>query len=68
MATRSMLAIRRRWGRLTDADLALIEGRAGELVGVLQQRYGLTRERAERDCRAFLEPSELKAGAPQRGD
>ena len=35
------------WGDLTDDDLDRIEGRRDKLVGVLQERYGYTRERAE---------------------
>ncbi|MCP8896892.1 CsbD family protein [Shinella daejeonensis] len=36
------------WGRLTDDDLDVIEGRRIELSGKLQQRYGIAREEADR--------------------
>ncbi len=40
--------IRRSWGRLTDADLESARGRREEIVGRIQRRYGMPRERAER--------------------
>jgi uncharacterized protein YjbJ (UPF0337 family) len=36
------------WGMLTNDDLALVEGRRRELVGRIQERYGITRDEAER--------------------
>lgn len=41
------------WGRLTDDDLTVIEGRRDQLVGRIQERYGLAREEAERRVRAW---------------
>lgn len=46
--------LKARWGRLTDDDLTRIEGHAEELAGVLQQRYGLAKEQAQKDSKAFL--------------
>ena len=37
------------WGNLTDDDLAKIDGKRERLVGTLQERYGYTRDRAERE-------------------
>ena len=39
------------WGKLTDDDLALIEGRQDQLVGRIQERYGIAREEAERQVK-----------------
>ncbi|PZP39859.1 MAG: CsbD family protein [Pseudomonas fluorescens] len=36
------------WGKLTNDDVDVMEGRAEELVGRLQERYGWAREEAER--------------------
>ncbi len=44
------------WGRLTDDDLDVIEGRQTELVGRLQERYGLARDEAEKQVDRFLKP------------
>jgi len=36
-----------RWGKLTGDDLARLNGKTEELVGVLQQRYGYGKAQAE---------------------
>jgi uncharacterized protein YjbJ (UPF0337 family) len=46
--------IKQQWGDLTDNDVARIEGNYDEFVGVLQERYGYTRERAEREVNDYL--------------
>jgi len=46
--------IKQRWGDLTDNDIARIEGNYDEFVGVLQERYGYTRERATREVDDYL--------------
>lgn len=43
------------WGNLTDDDLAKIDGNAERLAGVIQERYGKTREEAEREVNDFFE-------------
>lgn len=35
------------WGELTDDELDQAEGKADRIVGLLQQKYGYTRERAQ---------------------
>ncbi|KAA5606850.1 CsbD family protein [Roseospira marina] len=37
------------WGKLTDDELDQIEGNRDKLVGKLQEKYGKTREEAEKD-------------------
>ncbi|MGH9446426.1 MAG: CsbD family protein [Terriglobia bacterium] len=39
-----------RWGKLTDDDLNVISGKKDQLVGKLQERYGLAREQAEKQA------------------
>ena len=39
---------KQQWGKLTDDDLDVIEGKRVELAGRLQQRYGIAKEEAER--------------------
>ncbi len=46
--------IRVRWGKLTDDDLAQIEGQAEKLIGKLQERYGYKHEQAEKELNDFL--------------
>jgi uncharacterized protein YjbJ (UPF0337 family) len=37
------------WGRLSDDDLERIGGQKDRLIGVVQEKYGQTREQAERE-------------------
>ena len=39
---------RKKWGKLTDDDLKIIEGEQTQLIGRIQERYGYTREQAEK--------------------
>ena len=41
------------WGKLTDDDLEQASGHTEKLVGLLQERYGYARDRAEREVREF---------------
>ena len=41
------------WGKLTDDDLATIAGKRDKLAGMLQQKYGLVKENAEKQIAAF---------------
>lgn len=40
--------VRESWGDLTDDDLARIEGNQEQLVGRIQERYGIAKEEAQR--------------------
>ncbi len=35
------------WGRLTDDDLEQVNGKYDKLVGLLQEKYGYSRQQAE---------------------
>jgi uncharacterized protein YjbJ (UPF0337 family) len=39
------------WGKLTNDDLDVVEGKREELIGRIQTRYGIVREDAERQVR-----------------
>jgi uncharacterized protein YjbJ (UPF0337 family) len=39
-------AVREQWGKLTDDDLQAIGGRRDQLIGKIQERYGIIREEA----------------------
>jgi uncharacterized protein YjbJ (UPF0337 family) len=49
--------VKMRWGDLTDDELDMIEGRRDKLVGKLQERYGYTKDRAEREVESFINES-----------
>ena len=40
---------KQQWGELTDDDLDRIEGSRDELVGLIQARYGKSKEAAEKE-------------------
>lgn len=46
--------VRQQWGEITDDDLEQIAGKRDELVGVLQEKYGRSRDEAEREVNDFL--------------
>lgn len=39
--------VQQQWGKLTDDDLDVIDGKQTELVGRLQERYGLAKDAAQ---------------------
>jgi uncharacterized protein YjbJ (UPF0337 family) len=41
--------IREWWGKITDDELEQANGNAEQIVGLLQQKYGYTREAAEEE-------------------
>ena len=45
--------LKEKWGELTDDDLDRIDGKRDQLLGFLQNRYGRTKEVAEREVREF---------------
>jgi len=46
--------VKSKWGRLTDDDLLQVQGQKDRLVGVIQQKYGLARDKAEEQLEEFL--------------
>ncbi len=41
------------WGKLTNDDLDVIEGRREQLSGKIQERYGVAKEEAENQVAAW---------------
>jgi uncharacterized protein YjbJ (UPF0337 family) len=48
-------SVKKHWGRLTDDDIKMFLGEGEQLVGRLQERYGYSKERAEREVSDFIE-------------
>ncbi len=44
-----MGSAKQRWGKFTDDELQQLSGKRDEIVGKLQEKYGWTREQAEKD-------------------
>ena len=45
--------IKEKWGKLTDDDLKVAEGKKDQLVGALQSRYGYEKAKAEAELDEF---------------
>ena len=53
--------VRSQWGKLTDDELDQINGNSEQLVGLLQERYGYAKDRAQREVDTFLSDQEAHA-------
>lgn len=46
--------VQEQWGELTNDEVDQIQGKRDVLVGKLQEKYGYTRDEAEREVNDFL--------------
>ncbi|PJX22149.1 general stress protein CsbD [Advenella sp. S44] len=46
-------SVKQTWGDLTDDDVAQVNGSAQKLAGILQEKYGRTKEEAEKQVDEF---------------
>jgi uncharacterized protein YjbJ (UPF0337 family) len=57
---------REKWGQLTDDDFDILNGKRDQLVGRIQERYGITRDEATRQAdewaRTLREDSTMRSG------
>jgi uncharacterized protein YjbJ (UPF0337 family) len=62
---------REKWGKLTDDDLDVVAGQRDQLVGRIQERYGIAKEAAQEQADAFvkaLHDDEFVATGPAAAD
>jgi uncharacterized protein YjbJ (UPF0337 family) len=52
--------VREQWAKLTDDDVNTVQGRTQQLVGKIQERYGLARDEAERQVDAWIRSQEAE--------
>lgn len=45
--------VKEKWGKLTDNDIAQINGKREELIGKLETHYGYAKDRAEKELKEF---------------
>jgi uncharacterized protein YjbJ (UPF0337 family) len=45
--------VKEKWGKLTDDDLTVIGGKQDQLVGRIQERYGVARDEAEKQVKTW---------------
>ena len=46
-------AVKKQWGKLTDDDLAVIAGQRDQLLGKIQERYGIAKEEADKQVKTW---------------
>ena len=47
--------VQQQWGKLTNDDLDVIDGRRDELSGRIQKAYGVTKDEADRQITQFAD-------------
>src|SRR5258706_13210205 len=47
--------VKQQWGRLTDDQLNQISGYYDEVAGLIQEKYGYSREKAQQELDAFIQ-------------
>jgi uncharacterized protein YjbJ (UPF0337 family) len=46
--------VKEKWGKLTHDDLTRINGQREQLEGLIQQRYGIAKDKVRQDVDAWL--------------
>lgn len=59
--------VKEKWGKLTDDDLARINGKREQLVGIIQERYGIAKEAAEKQVDEFTRSYRVALRRRSRG-
>ena len=47
------------WGKLTEDELLKSEGKHQKLAGLIQERYAITRDEAEKQVKQFLDKNKF---------
>ncbi len=50
-------SVKQQWAKLTDDDLTAIDGNRDKLVGKIQERYGIAKEKAEQQLNEWRMPT-----------
>ena len=45
--------VKEQWGKFTDDDLDVVAGKRDQFLGKLQEKYGITKEEAQRQLLEF---------------
>jgi uncharacterized protein YjbJ (UPF0337 family) len=46
--------VKEKWGKLTEDDITVINGKQDQLVGRIQERYGIAKDEAERQVDSWI--------------
>jgi uncharacterized protein YjbJ (UPF0337 family) len=58
--------VKEKWGKLTNDDLEVIDGKRQQLVGRIQERYGIAKEVAEQQADEFVKTLKAEDQEVQR--
>jgi uncharacterized protein YjbJ (UPF0337 family) len=47
--------VKEQWGKLTEDDLTVVNGKQDQLVGRVQERYGIAKDEAERQVKNWAD-------------
>jgi uncharacterized protein YjbJ (UPF0337 family) len=59
--------VREKFGKLTDDDLQVIGGKKDQFLGKLQERYGISREQAQKDLDNWLQSHHMSHPSQSTG-
>jgi len=48
-------SVKEKWGKLTDDDITKVEGKTEKMVGVLQEKYGYSKDKAQEEYKKFMD-------------
>lgn len=54
--------VKEQWGKLTDNDLAQLQGKKEQMIGKLHERYGYDKQRAEKELDNFAKSCNCGTG------
>ncbi|HVM74337.1 MAG TPA: CsbD family protein [Candidatus Saccharimonadales bacterium] len=60
--------LKEKWGKLTDDDLHQIAGKRDQLIGIIQERYGIAKEEVERQIEDFMESLHATSSTTAKGN
>lgn len=52
--------VKEQWGKLTDDDLDVINGQRDQMVGRVQERYGVAKDAAEKQVKDWEEAGKYR--------
>jgi uncharacterized protein YjbJ (UPF0337 family) len=59
-------SVKTKWGKLTNDDLDVINGQRDQLIGKIQERYGIAKDEAQRQVDQWNEVSEPQVEEKRR--
>jgi uncharacterized protein YjbJ (UPF0337 family) len=57
-----------KWGKFTDDDIDVIDGKRQQLVGRIQERYGVAKDAAEKQADEFVKALKEEDAEERRED